>query len=92
MNVERLRAVVQGVVQGVGFRYFVIQRARGRGLTGYVANRRDGTVEVVAEGARSDLEHLLIELRAGPRHGIVREVSTEWREASGEFGGFDVRF
>ena len=92
MSVERLQMTVNGVVQGVGFRYFVIQRARSRGLTGYVSNRRDGSVEVVAEGARPELEELLAELNRGPRHGIVRNVKTEWQEPSGSFEDFDVRF
>jgi acylphosphatase len=92
MSDERLHAVVRGTVQGVGFRYFVIQRARTRGLTGYVANRGDGSVEVVAEGRREMLEGLLSELNEGPRYGVVKSVTPEWQEASGAFDGFDVRF
>jgi acylphosphatase len=92
MSEERLHAVVHGTVQGVGFRYFVIQRARARGLRGYVANLRGGSVEVVAEGARDRLEQLLSDLNEGPRYGVVRNVTTEWLEASGSFDGFDVRF
>ena len=89
---ERLRAVIDGVVQGAGFRYFVIQRARALGISGFVANRRDGSVEVVAEGQRDVLEDLLRRLREGPRSGIVEDVSVEWNEASGEFDHFDVKY
>jgi acylphosphatase len=92
VSAERLHAIVRGVVQGVGFRYFVIQKSRARGLTGYVVNRRDGSVEVVAEGPRDRLEDLVNDLRDGPRSGIVTDVAADWRRASGEFDGFDVRF
>ncbi len=89
---DRLSAVVTGAVQGVGFRWFVLQAARAGALTGYVANRRDGSVEVVAEGPRKKLEGLLERLREGPRAGLVREVRANWSEATGTFEGFDVRF
>jgi acylphosphatase len=92
VSIERLHAVVRGMVQGVGFRYFVIQRARAAGLAGYVENCRDGSVEVVAEGPREELERLLTTLREGPRYGIVKDVAADWREATGGFRHFDVRF
>src|SRR5512137_2270255 len=55
----RLHAVISGIVQGVNFRYYTTRQAQELGLTGWVANRWDGSVEVVAEGARSQLEDLL---------------------------------
>ncbi len=55
-NIPRLHAIVEGHVHGVGFRAFVIRRASSLGVTGWVRNRWDGTVEVVAEGERPDLE------------------------------------
>ena len=92
MNEERLRASVTGRVQGVGFRYFVMERARALSLTGYVRNEYDGSVEVVAEGSRGSLESLLDQLRTGPRSASVDDVSAEWSGASSEFTGFGVRF
>jgi acylphosphatase len=89
---ERVTALARGAVQGVGFRYFVLTRARSRGLTGYVRNEADGSVSVVAEGAKEDLEDLVAELRAGPGRGLVTDLSVDWREATGEFRDFDVRF
>jgi len=88
----RLEAVVTGQVQGVGFRYQVLQRARGLGLAGFVRNRWDGDVEVVAEGDRSRLEALLSYLQVGPRSAWVREVIVNWQAATGEFHSFEVRF
>lgn len=89
---ERMVALVRGAVQGVGFRYFVMTNARSRGLTGYVRNEADGGVSVVAEGTREDLEDLAAELEIGPRRGLVADVAVDWREATGEFRDFDVRF
>lgn len=88
----RLHAVVQGRVQGVSFRYYTQRRANELNLSGYVRNRWDGTVEVVAEGPRADLEQLLSFLHAGPRAAFVTEVETEWKPADGSFDGFGVRY
>ena len=87
-----LEAVVRGRVQGVGFRYHVLQQARALGLVGYVHNRWDGDVEVIAEGERGRLDQLLSYLQVGPRSAWVREVETAWRPASGKFHSFEVRF
>jgi len=84
------RAVVRGRVQGVNFRGFVYTRARTLQLTGYVRNLPDGSVEVVAEGKRAELEQLLRYLHGGPRGARVRRVDTEWREATGLSRAFDV--
>jgi acylphosphatase len=92
MNDRRLRASVRGVVQGVGYRYFVLQAARSLGVAGWVANRYDGSVEVLAEGPEDRLEVLLRRLRDGPRSAVVKGVDVEWCPATGEFDGFDVSF
>ena len=65
-SMPHLLVVVRGRVQGVGFRYFVLKRARERGLKGQVRNRPDGAVEAEAEGARAALESWLEQLRQGP--------------------------
>ncbi len=92
MNGRRLHASVRGAVHGVGFRYFALQAAQSLGLTGHVANRYDGSVEVVAEGPEDRLEILLRQLREGPRSAIVEDVEVRWSRATGEFDGFDVSF
>ena len=69
-----LRFLVNGVVQGVGFRYFVLRRATSLGLAGWARNLPDGRVEVVARGERGDLEALEASLRVGPRHSRVSDV------------------
>ena len=87
---ERLHAVIHGDVQGVGFRYFLTRQAQARGLSGWVRNRSDGAVELVAEGERSDLDELLKAARQGPRHGRVDSVDASWSEAAGGLEPFDL--
>jgi acylphosphatase len=89
--IEHLHAWVEGSVQGVGFRFFVIQHAAELGLTGWVRNLWDGRVEVVAEGPRASLQKLLDQLKEGPRSASVSHVATEWLPASNEFTDFNVR-
>lgn len=87
---ERLHAVVRGDVQGVGFRYFVMRKAAQLGLKGWVRNNDDGTVELVAEGERGDLEQLLRSAREGPRLARVSDVDARWSTATGGLQGFDL--
>jgi acylphosphatase len=84
----RFHAIIQGRVQGVGFRAFVVEKASELGLTGWVRNRWDGPVEVVAEGSRSDLEKLIAVLRRGPRMANVTAVDVDWEAPTGEFTHF----
>lgn len=88
----RLAAVVHGRVQGVSFRYYTRQRARELGLVGYVRNRADGTVEVVAEGKREAVESLLAYLHAPQRPAFVTHVETRWPMPTGGFERFEVSY
>jgi len=85
-----LHAVVRGDVQGVGFRYFVQRRAHQFGLSGWVRNNDDGTVELVAEGSRDALEKLKQAVEDGPRAARVDRVDADWSEATGTLGAFDL--
>jgi len=67
IKTQRLHATIEGRVQGVGFRYFVITLAAQKALSGWVGNRLDGSVEVVAEGTQEALNSLLKALHQGPR-------------------------
>lgn len=87
----RLHAIVEGGVQGVGFRAFVQGQAVKFGLVGWVRNRWDGSVEVVAEGERGEVEKLLTMLYQGPRAAYVTGVMPSWLPARGEFSSFQVR-
>jgi acylphosphatase len=87
---ERLDAFVRGRVQGVGFRYFALREAGYLGLDGYVANERDGSVHVVAEGPVSVLDELLERLREGPPASIVERVIERREPARGIGVGFRI--
>jgi acylphosphatase len=65
---------IKGYVQGVGYRAFVCAHAQALGLAGFVRNRRDQTVEVLAQGSAAALDALLVVLHQGPPHGRVDEV------------------
>lgn len=86
----RLTALVRGRVQGVGFRAFVRRQALDLQLSGYAENLPDGRVEVVAEGARSELEHLLVKLRTGPAHAEIDAIDVTWTEGNALQRGFYV--
>lgn len=88
---SRLHAVVHGMVQGVGFRFFVVEACRELGLAGWVRNLPDGAVEAVAEGPRPALEELERRLERGPRAARVTRLEARWAAATGEFRGFGVR-
>ena len=72
-----LHVRVTGVVQGVGFRWFVREKARRLGLSGWVRNREDGSVEVVASGEQGQLDLLISELKKGPAGAVVDGVEPE---------------
>ena len=91
-TIVRLHATVTGHVQGVNFRWFTQRRAAELGLGGWVRNRSDGSVEIIAEGTRSALEHLLDAVRVGPPEAMVENVSAQWDDASHEFHRFEIRF
>ncbi len=86
----RLRMTLSGRVQGVGFRYFVLETAMNLGLTGWVRNTWDGKVELVAEGSRVDLELLRNKAGQGPSGAFVTDVQESWEAATGQFNSFHV--
>lgn len=86
----RIRAVVRGTVQGVGFRWFVEREAVALGLYGWVRNLRDGSVEVVAEGPADLLDALAAALAKGPSGSGVTAVETHREPATGEFTAFSI--
>jgi len=89
---QELHAYVRGWVQGVGYRYFVVNNALALGLRGYARNLRDGSVEVLAQGTRSKLERLLTLLQRGPAAAEVHEVHTQWGLPTEHLSGFHVRW
>ncbi|NMA27453.1 MAG: acylphosphatase [Burkholderiales bacterium] len=89
-SLNRLWARIYGTVQGVGFRWHVLHRARTLELNGWVRNRADGSVEVIAEGPRPALASLLKALRQGPAGARVTRVEESWAEVAPEHEGFEI--
>ena len=87
----RVHIHVNGRVQGVGFRGFVMEVGSRLELTGWVRNVGYDEVETVAEGHRSALEHFLEEVSRGPRGAHVDGVHSDWETATGEFPRFEMR-
>jgi acylphosphatase len=91
-SIEELHAYVHGQVQGVGFRYFVIQKAHTLALHGFTRNESDGSVEVLAQGPRPALEQLLLHLHRGPSAARVSDVRVSWDTPSEHISGFHLRW
>jgi len=89
---KRLRATVEGRVQGVGYRDFVRTQARNLHLKGWVRNLPNGNVEVTAEGEDVALAHLVIMLEKGPSMSRIDDVQVAYSASTGEFSEFHVRY
>lgn len=87
----RLEAQVLRRVQGVGYRFFVQNSAKLLGLKGYVKNLPNGSVEVVAEGAKKELNDLLLAMKKGPGLARISEIKEKWSSATREFEDFLVK-
>ena len=92
-DMAQLSATVYGRVQGVYFRYFVRNIARGLGLKGYVCNLASGdAVEIKAEGEKPQLDRLLEQIKVGPPGAWVKRVEIDWSDYSGQFTNFSIRY
>lgn len=87
---ETVHVVVEGRVQGVGYRAWCADAAVSRGLSGWVRNRRTGAVEAVFSGPRDTVSDMLQHLWRGPTFAKVRAV-TETRKDAALAGNFEVR-
>ncbi len=94
MTVGRASAeiIIEGRVQGVGYRDYVRRRALGLGLVGYVMNLKDGRVRVHAEGAREVIEDLMRQLEKGPPLSRVDRVTPRWLLPGRRYASFDIRY
>ncbi len=90
-GIARAHVTVRGLVQGVFFRAETRRTASSLGLSGWVRNVPDGTVEAVFEGERLPVEEAVEWARSGPPGARVDSVDVEWQEPAGE-RGFEVRY
>jgi len=89
--IRQLHAIVQGKVQGVWFRAWTRDTAREMGVTGWVRNLPDGTVETLAQGDETLLTSFVQRLWDGPPLARVTDIETEWSDADEPPVGFQVR-
>jgi acylphosphatase len=87
----RTHIIVEGRVQGVGFRANTRRVASQLGLNGWARNLRDGRVEIVVEGDPELVERLIQWCQRGPTSAYVSKITTEKTEATGEFNRFTVK-
>jgi acylphosphatase len=91
MNYSRIHIIAEGLVQGVGFRWFVARRAEALGVKGWVRNLYNGSVEIEAEAERSLLEEFIKEVKVGPRSAHVTNLCIEWKDHhSQEYTRFEI--
>jgi acylphosphatase len=90
MGLKRIEIIVRGRVQGVYYRATAEREARQHGLTGWVKNRKDGSVEMVVEGEEDAVKDFLAWAQIGPSTARVDKVETRWRSYTGEFTDFRI--
>ena len=88
----RAEIVVNGLVQGVGFRYFVMREAQKLELKGFVKNLYSGEVLTVIEGEKANVEEMVRKLKVGPIHASVKSFKVDWQTPKNEFKDFEVKF
>ena len=83
---------VEGMVQGVGYRAFTADTARSMGLSGWVRNLLDGSVEAVFEGGEEQVQQAINACRTGPARARVEHISIDISCSEGEFRSFEIRY
>ena len=81
---------ITGKVQGVGFRYFVLQQAQELGIKGWVSNKSNGDVEALAQGEKADLEQFIAKVKEGPSFSRVEDVSLNWLNEGEQYFGLEI--
>jgi acylphosphatase len=89
-EIKSLHIRVDGHVQGVGFRYFVKEKANYLSITGWVRNRYDGSVEILIQGDPEHLQQLLDAVHIGPSRSIVTSVKFDWENDKPLYSQFSM--
>ncbi len=90
-DLSRAEIIVGGLVQGVGFRYFVLRTALKLNVKGYVKNLYSGEVLAVVEGEKINIMELFEQMKLGPSHSYVKSFSIMWTTYNAEFSSFEIR-
>ncbi len=92
MEIARLHIVIEGKVQGVFFRASTVEESCKLGLTGWVKNCPDGRVEAAFEGDKAKIEQIAEWCKKGPPGAVVRNVETNWEQATGDYDSFTIKY
>ena len=90
MSMVRAHVIIRGMVQGVYFRAHTRDEAKVHNVTGWVKNRKDGSVEAVFEGREDDVKKVIAWCHEGPAWANVTDVHLEWQDYAGEFKDFSI--
>ena len=91
MDLKRAEIIANGLVQGVGFRYYVYRNAKEIGINGYVQNLGSGEVLTVVEGQIALIEELFERIKIGPSHAYVKNCNIIWDDFNNEFNNFEIK-
>ena len=89
-NTFTVNMKITGKVQGVGFRYFVLQQAQELGINGWVSNKPNGDVEALAQSKKEDLDQFIATVKQGPTFSRVNDVNLEWVNEAEQYFGFEI--
>ena len=88
---QQAHVFISGVVQGVGFRYFIRSLARKSGVTGWTRNSEDGGVEAVFQGEKQNVEELIELCRKGPMLSEIEQIGYEWEKSTEVYDDFVIK-
>jgi acylphosphatase len=91
-ELKRAKIIVNGSVQGVGYRYFVMRLAQSLDIKGYTKNIFSGEVLTEVEGDSSLIQEFIKQLKIGPSHAYVKNCFVEWEGYKNEFKNFEIRY
>ncbi|NIX15171.1 MAG: acylphosphatase [Candidatus Dadabacteria bacterium] len=91
-SIKRIHLIVHGIVQGVNFRFSTQQKAQSLGLVGWVRNKKDGTVEAVAEGSDEEINKFISWCKTGPKMAKVTKVDITEVASSSKLAEFTIEF
>ena len=89
-KITRAHIYIEGRVQGVSYRWWVLRQAQDLRLTGWVKNLADGRVEAVFEGPKKEVEKIIKKCRKGPMLAGVKHIDVIWEKPKGEFPSFQI--
>jgi acylphosphatase len=88
---SRAEIIASGLVQGVGFRYYIYRNAEALGVKGYTQNLYSGEVLTVVEGEKFQIEDLFNKIKIGPSHSSVKNCRIIWHDYKNEFTSFEIK-